>query len=139
MACEQGLIFLTLVALSSFASAKNLDTEDLRSDQRSAISLAAETDIFIGQIAKHRLLPEFRSGHAGYLRGEAEREVEDLRKSKPRPDQLRVVQLCIEQLDLLADELAVFKERKEGDRPLSAVREMVTAILKTLNAARAGL
>ena len=137
MACKQALILLTLVTFSSCT--KDLSTEELRSHLRSAISLAGETDVLIGQIGGHRLSPEFQSGHAGYLRDQAEKEAEDLRKSKAQPEQAQVVQLCIDQLDLLARDLTAVKERKADERALSAFQQRVTLILKTLNAAQASL
>lgn len=58
--------------------------DKLRSDLRSALSLAAETDLFIGQINRNRLLPQFRTSHAEYLRAEVQRRAKEARSSTIR-------------------------------------------------------
>src|SRR5690242_11821424 len=93
---HSSFVLVILIALSSAASPMTPDKR--RSDLLAAFSLASETELFIGQILDHRLLPHFQSGHADYLRQEAEHLAKDTGKSS-RDD--KVLAICTEQLQML--------------------------------------
>jgi len=124
-----------LIVLVPGAWSEKLTTEDLRSDLLSAISLTSETGMFIDQIESGRLLPQFRSGHAEYLRDQAERQAAELQKSPTDPKEMKIVALCRERLESLAKLLASIEEQKDN-RNLPAVRQQVEEIRKSLIAAR---
>jgi hypothetical protein len=124
-----------LIVLVPGARSEKLTTEELRSDLLSAISLTSETGMFIDQIESGRLLPQFRSGHAEYLRDQAERQAAELQKSPTDPKEMKIVALCRERLESLAKLLASMEEQKDN-RNLPAVRQQVEEIRKSLIAAR---
>jgi hypothetical protein len=125
------------LVLTSSAGAKSATTDELRSDLRSAISLASETDLFIGQIESSRLLPEFRMAHADYLRGEARRQAGEARKSSEKSSDAETFNLCAGQLEQLARELASI-ETSSDKETLDEARQQVATIRKTLLTAKAG-
>ncbi|MGH9574012.1 MAG: hypothetical protein ACRD40_10850 [Candidatus Acidiferrales bacterium] len=135
--CKQAIIILSLLTVASCANAKNLTSKDLSSEVLSAISLASETEMFVGQIQQGRLTQEFQYGYAGYLRDEAEREAKDLRTSTPQPAQMQAVRNCIAQLDLLARELDLIKRTDKTRLP--AIQKRVQTIVQSLSAVKAQL
>lgn len=127
---------LSVLALTSCAPAKTRTNDELRSDLRSALSLASETDLFIVQIESGRLVASFRRGHADHLREEAQRQAKEALESRKGSDAVTFA-LCAEQLGLLSDELKAI--RIAGDREtLSKSRQRVEIIRKTLIDAGAG-
>ncbi len=67
------LSLIAVLVFVSAASAKTKTAQELRSHLLAALSLASETELFIGQIEEGRILQQFRMGHADYLRQEARR------------------------------------------------------------------
>jgi hypothetical protein len=124
-----------LIVLVPGAWSEKLTTEELRSDLLSAISLASETGMFIDQIESGRLLPQFRSGHAEYLRHQAERQAAELQESPTDSKEMKIVSLCREQLEFLANLLTSIEEEKDN-RNLPAFRQQVEGMRKSLIAAR---
>lgn len=129
-------LFAVGLVLTSCAPAKNRSKDELRSELRSALSLASETNIFIVQIESGRLLPPFRRGYADYLREQAQRLTKEALAKGKGGDDKRFAQ-CAEQLGLLSDALKSISI--EGDREtLAKSRERIEIIRKTLIAAGAG-
>jgi hypothetical protein len=124
-----------LIVLVPGAWSEKLTTEELRSDLLSAISLTSETGMFIDQIESGRLLPHFRSGHAEYLRHQAERQAAELQESPTDSKEMKIVSLCREQLEFLANLLTSIEEEKDN-RNLPAFRQQVEGMRKSLIAAR---
>jgi hypothetical protein len=127
------------LALASSLQAKTLSNQELRSDLQSALSLASETQLFIGQIENGRLLPQFQAGHADYLRDAAIRQASELRESASEPGVTKIAATCAEQLELLARELALISTMSRNDEALPEARKRVEAIKGSIVAARAGL
>jgi hypothetical protein len=127
------------LALVCCAQAKTISNEELRSDLRLALSLASETELFIGQVENGHLLPEFQAGHADYLRDAAMRQASELRESSPESGDTKIVSTCAEQLELLARELALIRTISRDDESLPEARKLVEAIKVSIVAARAGL
>jgi hypothetical protein len=125
-----------IVALVSCAQAKNITKEDLHSDLLSAISLASETELFIDQIENNRLRPQFRAGHADYLREQAQQQARELRKSTADSGGARIAAFCADQLESLARELALVRARS-SDQSLQEIRKRVAAIKNSLSGAKA--
>jgi hypothetical protein len=133
-------VFLVVtLALVYIAHAKTLSNEELRSDLQSALSLASETQLFIGQIENGRLLPQFQAGHADYLRNTAMRQASELRESASESGDTKIVATCAEQLELLARELALIGTISRNDEAFHEARKRVEAIKVSIVAARAGL
>jgi len=136
MKCPFFLVIGALV-LTSCAGAKCATTDDLRSDLRSAVFLASETDLFIGQIESRRLLPDLRIAHADYLLGEARRQAKEARNSGEKSSDAETFNLCAEQLEQLARELASIRT-PSVTRALAEARLQVATIRKALLTAEAG-
>jgi len=129
---------LSLVAVLVFvsaASAKTIKAEELRSHLLSALSLASETELFIGQIEEGRILQQFRMGHADYLRQEARRQAQEMRESRSDSGDTRAPARCAEQLVLLIHELTVIRVPNH-DETLAGARQRVQAIREALKASR---
>ena len=132
---------LSLVAVLVFvsaASAKTIKAEELRSHLLSALSLASETELFIGQIEEGRILQQFRMGHADYLRQEARRQAQEMRESRSDSGDTRAPARCAEQLELLIHELTVIRVPNH-DETLAGARQRVQAIREALRASEASL
>jgi hypothetical protein len=127
------------LALVFTAQAKSRSNEELRSDVQSALSLASETELLIGQIEKGRLLAQFQAGHADYLRDVATRHASKLRESFQDSGDRQIVATCAEQLESLAHELALLSTMSGNDESLPKTRERVEAIKSSIIAARAEL
>jgi len=130
-------LLIAALVLTSCTGAGSATTDDLRSDLRSAISLASETDLFISQIESSRLLPKFRTADADYLREEARRQAADARKSAGKSSDAKTFNLCAGQLEQLARELASIRTPSDKGT-LAQARLQVATIRKTLLAAEAG-
>jgi len=132
---------LSLVAVLVFvsaASAKTIKAEELRSHLLSALSLASETELFIGQIEEGRILQQFRMGHADYLRQEARGQAQEMRESRSDAGDTRAPARCAEQLELLIQELTLIR-MPSHDETLAAARQRVQAIREALRASEASL
>jgi hypothetical protein len=130
-----------LIAMLVFVScgpAKTITTDELRSHLLSAVSLASETDLFIGQIEEGRVLQQFRVGHADYLREEARRQAQELRESRSDSGDTKAHALCAEQLELLIHELTLIRVPNH-DETLPGARQRVQDIREALRAAEASL
>jgi hypothetical protein len=127
------------LALVSSAQAKTLTNEELRSVLQSALSLASETELFIGQIENGRLLPRFQAGHADYLRDAAMQQASELRESSPESGDIKIVATCAEQLESLAHELALISTLSGNNEALAKAREQVEAIKGSIIASSAAL
>src|SRR5437868_11441115 len=132
------LCFIAVLAFVSCALPKTITTDELRSHLLSALSLASETDLFIGQIEEGRVLQRFRIAHADYLREEARRQAQELRESRSDSRQTRTLALCAEQLEHLIHELTLIRVPNH-DETLPAARQRVEAIREALRAAEASL
>jgi len=134
MKCSVLSLIAVLVFVSA-ASAKTIKAEELRSHLLSALSLASETELFIGQIEEGRILQQFRMGHADYLRQEARRQAQEMRESRSDSGDTRAPARCAEQLELLIHELTVIRVPNH-DETLAGARQRVQAIREALKASR---
>ncbi len=131
------LSFIAVLTLVSCASAKTISAEELHSDLLSALSLASETGLFIAQIENGHLLPQFRAGHADYLRHEAGRQAKQLRESRTDSGDAKTPAQGAEQLELLARVLTSIRAQTRDEKLVEA-RQGVAAIRRTLSASGAG-
>src|SRR3954469_14462393 len=93
------LYLIAVLVFVSCAQAKTITADKLRSQLVSTLSLASETDLFIGQIEEGRILQRFRIAHADYLRAEARRQAQDLRESRSDSKDTKITDLCADQLE----------------------------------------
>jgi len=132
------LSLIAVLVFVSAASAKTIKAEELRSHLLSALSLASETELFIGQIEEGRILQQFRMGHADYLQEEARRQAQEMRESRSDSGDTRAPARCAEQLELLIHELTVIRVPNH-DETLAGARQRVQAIREALKASEASL
>jgi hypothetical protein len=85
--------------------------DELRSDIRSAISVAAETNLFVGKLQANRGTAAFALGHLGYLNDEILRFAKELHESHGDPAMAQSVGICAAHLDSLAREIAVVQDK----------------------------
>lgn len=137
MKCSVLSLIAVLVFVSA-ASAKTIKAEELRSHLLSALSLASETELFIGQIEEGRILQQFRMGHADYLQQEARRQAQEMRESRSDSGDTRAPARCAEQLELLIHELTVIRVPNH-DETLAGALQRVQAIREALKASEASL
>jgi hypothetical protein len=136
---KRSVLCLTAVLVfGSCAPVKTITADELRSHLLSALSLASETDLFIGQIEEGRLLRQFRIGHADYLREEARRQAQEMRESRSDSGDTKAHGLCAEQLELLIHELTLIRV-PDHDETLPEACQRVQAIREALRAAEASL
>src|ERR1051325_311878 len=84
---------------------KEESREDLQSELVQSISLASETETFIGYMRQGRATYSFASGHLQYLLNEVNRNAQELSSLKASPDLTYAVNLDRVQLNLLAAEI----------------------------------
>ncbi|MGH9735714.1 MAG: hypothetical protein ACRD8A_14125 [Candidatus Acidiferrales bacterium] len=94
----------------------------------SAISLAAETDLFIAQVQQRRTTQAFERGHLEYLRQQAADEIQQLRDAGAEGSLVPPLETCRAQLESLAAELAALKKTPTDSNRLSAARQQVARI-----------
>jgi hypothetical protein len=133
------LNFIAVLVFMSPASAKTITAEELRSHLLSALSLASETELFIGQMEEGRILQQFRMGHADYLREEARREAQEMRESRSDSGDAKAPARYAEQLELLIHELTLIRVPNDDDETLPGARQRVQAIRESLRAEEASL
>jgi hypothetical protein len=129
---------IAVLVFVSCALAKTITADELRSHLLSALSLASETDMFIGQIEEARVLQQFRVGHADYLREEARRQAQELRESRSDSEDTKTPALCADQLEHLIHELTLIRVPNH-DETLPGARQRVQAIREALRAAGSSL
>ena len=128
---------IALLALTSCTATKTETDADIRSDLRSALSLALETNLFIRQIDGGRVLAQFQAAHAGYLSEEARRQLKKVRESEKGTKEAGKSALCTEQLEMLSGELELIGTRTDHGTLAEAERQ-VEIISKKLIDAGAG-
>jgi hypothetical protein len=130
---------LGLLVIASCARTKTITDDELRSHVLSAISLASETELLIGQIENGRITQQFQAGHASYLRREAERIAQELTQSQIDSAHAQILRICSRQLDLLVRELTALQLPSDDKPALAPTSERVETIRKSLETAKAGL
>ena len=115
--------------------------DNLRSHSRSAVSLAAETQLFVAQMQNDRGVRSFDAGHLCYLRDEALRSAKELHESRSDPAMSPSVGICAAQLDSLAPEIAVLQDKAEtaDTDALSASKARIAEIHDALSSLETGL
>lgn len=129
------VILLAIALLTSCSRTKIISQGELRSDTLSAISLAAETELFIGQVQQHRVTQHFERGHLEYLREEAAQQAKELRQSDAAPALAPKLETCRSQLESLGAGLATLKKDPTDVDRLSALKQQAARMLTELEPA----
>jgi hypothetical protein len=131
-------VFALFVSLASVSCStpKTISRNDLRSNLLTAISLASETELFIGQLQRGRIAPVFAEGHLAYLGKEVSRLADELCQARADEATAAALETLRSQLDSLGSTLSDLKE-KSGDRErLSVGRQQTVGIRMMLAQAK---
>jgi hypothetical protein len=71
-------VLSVLPALVACSGSHRLSHEDLQTEFRASISLASETELFLGHLDTHRYSPHFIQGHLSYLQKQGSEIQSDL-------------------------------------------------------------
>jgi hypothetical protein len=127
------VLWFVSVVFTSCAGRKTLRPDELRSDLGAAVSLAAETQLFIAQMENDHGTRAFAVGHLGYLRDEALRSAKELREAQSDPAIAPRVGICAAQMNSLALEITVLQgEARTQFRSLSASKARIEEIRAVL-------
>jgi hypothetical protein len=122
------LILLICLILASCSRPKTVPRKELRSDLISAISLASETELFLGQLLEGRATPLFAQGHLEYLHQEATRAADALEEAHAGEGMAAQLESCRTQMAALALLLAGLQNRTEAGDRLSDDRQQARTI-----------
>ena len=131
------LILLICLVLASCSRSKTVSRQELRSDLIAAVSLASETELFIGQLLEGRATPAFARGHLDYLRQEATRAADTLREAHAGEGMAGQLESCRAQMAALA--LLLAGHRAEATDKLSDDRQQARRIRLVLEQENAQL
>ena len=129
------MLFLTHVGC---APSKSKSTDELRSDLLYSLSLTGEAELLIRQIETGAVPRHFRSSQAQYLRDEALRKSKQLRESQVDPEKMKIVNVCVNNLERLAVELSQIGVRSDSEQ-ISDSRQRLEKIEKDFADAHASL
>jgi hypothetical protein len=121
-----------LLFLASCSETNTIHPEDLRSEIRSSISLASETEWFIGQVQEGRITRQFAKTHLDYLSEEVMHSRKELNKSPADSGIAGRLEACRMQLDALGKELATIKADSEDRAGLSVVKKQIAQTRRVL-------
>jgi len=122
--------FLSLVSCSN--TTNTIRSEELHSELQSAISLASETQWFIGQIQEGRVTPQFSKSHLDYLSVEAMRSRKELSKMPSDSSIAQTLEASRIQVDSLVKQLTILKADLSNPRILFASNEQIAQIRHAL-------
>jgi hypothetical protein len=129
-----GALFVILVGCSG---QKQLKKEDVRSELISAISLAADTELFIDRVRQGATSESFQHAHVEYLQEQLKDSIKDLEKIQPEPDAADAAAQCRDGFEKLGQELSGVSAA--NDDRLSTARNRVEDIRRALERAKASL
>jgi hypothetical protein len=130
------LILFVALALVSCSGPKTISRDQLRSDLLAALSLASETELFIGQLQEGRVTTSFAKGHLEYLRKEALRNADQLGQVRADGRMAGQLEKGRAQLDFLVTLLADLKDKSADEETLSAGKEQAEKIRLILEHAK---
>jgi hypothetical protein len=136
---EALMILIGTAALLSCSGPKTLKKDDVQSELKAAISLAAETQMFIDYIGRTRVSKHYIEGEAGYLRETGKDSVKELENGFPGPGMEAAVRECKSQLALLDRELSQISAEAGKNNELSEASQRVSKIRENLQKAESTL
>jgi hypothetical protein len=133
------LTLLFCLILTSCSNSRSISRDELRSVLLAAISLASESELFIGQLQEDRITPAFAQGHLAYLRQEVTRVPDTLRKARADEGMSRQLESCRAQMAALALLLGNLENGTQDKYKLSADKQQIRRIRLVLEQANAQL
>ena len=133
------LLIPLLLLLAACSRQRRITADDLRSDLTSAISFAAETEIFIDFVRQGRSTDNYADGHLQYLSDELNRSASELHESTPEAAIAEKAQECRTLLDSLALQVAAVGPILGDPGALSDVRQQIAKTRAALEQAKSSL
>jgi hypothetical protein len=136
------VLLLALAAsalLTSCSHNRIIDLDDARSEVRSAISLVAESALFVEYVRQGRATRRYADGHATYLQGAVRQSLDELKRSEPAPRAAAAIRECRIQLELLDRELAGFPAAFGHGEALAAAGKRIRGMRASLEKAGSSL
>jgi hypothetical protein len=99
--CKVSVISLILICLASCGHSDSTDPESLRSEFRSAISLASEADMFINFVRNGQATGNYTAGHARQLAELIRQSQTELKQMANAPAAPAAVRTCGDNLESL--------------------------------------
>ena len=130
---------LWVVVLVGCSGTSTLSEEEVRSEMKSDLSLAAETTLFIDYIRQSRPTRRYIEGEASYLRDEVNDSVKQFDKALPETRTENSINTCKAQLQLLDRELSNVPMETGNADALAAAKERISAIRNILEKASSAL
>ena len=100
-----GVVLLVLMALASCGQSKLTDIESLRSQFRSAMSLASEADLFVNFVRNGQATVNYAAGHAKQLAELIQQSESELKQMAEAPAAPAAVRTCNDSLESLRREV----------------------------------
>jgi hypothetical protein len=131
------LAFATL--LSGCSRQKIIGPRDLRSQLTAAISLASETETFLGYLSQHRSTVNFAAGHLAYLSQTAAQDAKELHQSTPTYSIEQQFSQSQQQIDALASQLAALQNEVALGQTPTFAKDQLAQLRRRLEQIKAGL
>ena len=128
-----------LLLVSACSHHKTITTDDLRSDLTSAVSFAAETELFIDFVRQGRSIDHYAEGHLEYLSEELNRSARELEQSSSDAALAQKLQESRALLDSLALQVAAIRPDLGDPSALSDARQQIAKTRAALEQANASL
>lgn len=116
-----------------------MSREEVRSAIRSAVSLAAESELFVEFVRGGHSTRHYAEGHAAYLKTSVRRSMQELQEATPETTIRSAIRECIQLLRRLDRELSGIRPALDNDAALAGLRDRITDIRKGLERAQSGL
>ncbi len=118
-------LLLAAAVLASCSRHKAIDRNAMRSEIKSAVSLAAESEMFIDYVRQRRSTRAYAMGHAVYLEKIVNQSLKELHQAIPGPDTANAYRECQTQLDLLRHELSAIPAALGRDDAMAAAGQRI--------------
>ena len=132
-------VLLLAAGLASCSHSKTINRDDARSEIKAAVSLVAESTLFVDYIHEGRSTRPYADGHAAYLEDAVQQSLNKLKQTEPEPGTAAAVHECSAQLELLDRELSGIPAKFGDDEALAAAKERMTSIRASLEKAGSSL
>lgn len=123
---------LIATVLSSCSSQKTITTDQFDSDLRTALSLCAESQLFVEYVQEGKSTDAFRRGHVEYLEQLATDQLREAEQAAPDKAIETSFRVYVEQLRALSDQLQLLKTTKPQQVAFLKIRTNIAAIERAL-------
>ena len=116
---------LAVLLLTSCATQRRIDRDDLNSDLTRGISLASEASLYLQYSAELRTSQSFSEGHLHYLADEANRIEKELQQAISAPEDTHTLNEARFQFQALSQQLVLMQQSSsDANAPLHSIREL---------------